>query len=299
MSNAQTSHTKLFSRIGLAVSGLVVIAATSLPVASASAQALLVKFDGKDFQLKRNGQGGQNSNNNNDNNGGSRKLQELTVGKGDRDADSAKKRQVPTFQIGKGDRDEDTAQKNNNNLRIRVGKGDRDEDQKIKTKQIVIAKGDRDKADEPAPVKRQIIVEPKVKQKTIVQAEPVVVKKKVVVAAVPEVKKVVIADAEPQVEPEATPEVQPEAPVEEQAVTEAPAETPAAAFKVGQIVTAGDGNSYVIVKVDASGISAMPLTAFTQYQEPAPTYKPVYKKRKAKKRYSSYRNYGYSSNSCQ
>ena len=104
-------------------------------------------------------------------------------------------------------------------------------------------KGDRDKADEPAPVKRQIIVEPKVKQKTIVQAEPVVVKKKkVVVAAVPEVKKVVIADAEPQVEPEATPEVQPEAPAEEQAVTEAPAETPAAAFKVldDLVLTGGD-----------------------------------------------------------
>ncbi len=88
-----------------------------------------------------------------------------------------------------------------------------------------------------------------------------------------------------------------EAPVEEEAVTEAPAVAPVAAFKVGEIVTAGDGKSYVIIKVDASGISAMPLTAFTQYQEPAPTYKPVAKK-KHKKRYSAYRNYGYSSDSC-
>lgn len=296
MSNAQTSHTNLFSRIGLAVSGLVVIAATSLPVASASAQALLVKFDGKDFQLKR--QGGQNADNNNGN-GGDRKFQQITIGKGERDEAKAKKDPPrPVIEVGKGDRDEDAAKKNNN-LRIRIGKGDRDEDKKPKNQQIVIGKGDRDKAEEPAPVKRQIIVE-KAKPKKIVQAEPVIVKKKkVVVAAVPEVKKVVIADTEePKVEavPEQETEVAPEAPVEEQAVTEAPVETPAAAFKVGQIVTGGDGNSYVIVKIDASGISAMPLTAFTQYEEPAPVYKPVYKKRKAKKRYSSYRTYG--GNSC-
>lgn len=286
MSNAQTSHTKLFSRIGLAVSGLVMIAATSLPVAQASAQALLVKFDGKDFQLKR--QGGQNGNNGNNSNvsTGSRKLQQITIGKGGRDEDASKKKQAPV---------------------IEIGKGDRDDDQKPKTKQIVIGKGDRDKADEP--VKRQIIVEkaktkkiveaePVIvrKKKVVVAAEPVVVKKKVAVAAQPVVEQVALADAE-EPAPQTTPEVAVEAPVEEEAVTEAPAVAPVAAFKVGEIVTAGDGKSYVIIKVDASGISAMPLTAFTQYQEPAPTYKPVAKK-KHKKRYSAYRNYGYSSDSC-
>ncbi len=311
MKNTQTSQSKLISRVGLAVSGLIVIAATALPVATASAQALLVKFEGKDFELKRNGLGGQNGNNNNGS-GGDRKFQQITIGKGEREAEKSNKKQVPVIEIGKGDRDKDEGK--TKSQQIVIGKGNREEGAKKKVEpRILIGKGDRNK-DEGKVVKRQIIVEkakPKkvvqaepvvVKKKKIVQAEPVVVKKKVVVAAVPEVKKVVVADTEPNVEVETeaaieeTPEDVAEAPIEEQAVTEAPVETPAATFKVGQVVTGGDGKSYVIVKVDASGISAMPLTAFTQYEEPAPVYKPVYKKRKAKKRYSSYRTYG--GNSC-
>lgn len=306
MSNAQTSHSKLFSRIGLAFSGLVVIAATSLPVASASAQALLVKFDGKDFDLKRRNSGGENNGNGNGNgNGGDRKFQQITIGKGEREAEKSNKKQVPVIEIGKGDRNEDGAKKKAS-PRILIGKGDRNEDAgKTKTQQIVVGKGDRDK-DEGKVVKRQIIVE-KAKPKKIVQAEPVIIpsvkkKKKVVLADKPAKKILVAATPEPEVEAaaeetqvEVAPEQAIEAPVEEQVVTEeAPAAT-VSAFKVGQVVTGGDGNSYVIVKIDDTGISAMPLTAFTQYEEPKPVYKPVYKKRKAKKRYSSYRTYGGSS----
>ena len=55
--------------------------------------------------------------------------------------------------------------------------------------------------------------------------------------------------------------------------------------EVGQIVTGGDGNSYVIVSVDETGVSAMPLTAFVEYEQPV---KKVYRKKRNKKRYSSY-----------
>jgi hypothetical protein len=305
MNNTQASHIKLVSRVGLAVSGLIVIAATSLPVATASAQSLLVKFDGKDIELKRKGSSGEGSNNSND---GGRKFQQITIGKGDREEGATKKRQVPTIAIGKGDRNEDEGK--TKSQQIVIGKGDREEGSGKKAEpRILIGKGDR-KKDEGKVVKRQIIVEkakpkkvvaaaPAVvkKKKVVVAAAPAVVKKKVVVAAAPAVEKVEVVDAEPVVEE--TPEAATEAPVEEQVVTEeapAPVEAvPAPAFKVGQIVTAGDGNSYVIVKVDATGISAMPLTAFTNYEEPQPVYKPVSKKRKYKKRYSTYRSYGGSS----
>lgn len=291
MKNTQASQSKLLSRVGLAVSGLIVIAATSLPVATASAQALLVKFDGKDLELKHRNSGGEGNNNANS----GRKIQQITIGKGDRDEEVAKpkKNGVPIIQIGKGDRDEEAPKIGTQ--QITIGKGDREEGSGKKvTPKVLIGKGDRDK-NEVKVVKRQIIVE-KAKPKKIVEAEPVVAKKKVVAAAELAVEQVVVADAEaPAVE--VAPEAAPETPAEEQAVTEeAPAEVaaPAPAFKVGQIVTAGDGNSYVIVKVDATGISAMPLSAFTQYEEPAPVYQPVYKKRKHKRRYTTYRSNSYS-----
>lgn len=288
----------LLSRTGLVLSSAVVLCVAATAIQPVSAQELQVKFDGKEFQLKKN----------------SIRTQNPVIGntKGDREEGGSGKKVFPQVAIGKGDT-EDGGSGKKRFPRIAIGKGDRDED-KPKTAQIVIGKGDQAEDNEP-PKKRQVIVEPKPKKKVqqVVFTEPVAKKKvkKVVVAKAEEpAKKLVIADAAPAEEeaPAETPEVDTETPVDE-STTEAPAEgtttdeqaeaeTPAAPeqkFEVGQIVTGADGKSYVIVKIDDTGISAMPLAAFAEYEQPKKVYKKKRKKRYSSYGYSSSRSYGGSS----
>jgi hypothetical protein len=243
MSKPNGNAFAVLSRTGLALTSLIALAATALPVERASAQAVLVKFDGKKLELKkkRSGTGGEIAT------GGTTTIKSVRT---------------------KAPRDEE-------------GSG-------TKIQQIVVGKSDRDDnaaGSSGGGVTRQVIVEPKPKK--IVVTEPKA-KKKIVVAKAEE-PQAVIAEAAPAVEtPVVTTEVQAETPVAE--AVETPAE-PQSKFEVGQIVTTADGISYVIVKIDDSGVSALPLSAFLE--EPAqPVYKPVYKKKKYKKRYSSYRSYG-------
>lgn len=279
----------LLSRTGLAFSGAVVLCVAAAAIEPVSAQELQVKFDGKEFELKKN----------------SIRRQNPVIGttEGDREEEGKGKKVFPQIAIGKGDTEEGGSKKKRF-PKIATGKGDRDED-KPKTAQIVIGKGDQAEDNEP-PKKRQVIVEPKPKKKVVV-TEPVVKKKKVVLAkAEAPAKKVVIADAAPAEEEasEVTPEAETEAPAaeapaeetttEEQAETETPA-APEQTFEVGQIVTAADGNSYVVVKINEGSVSVMPLSAFTQYEQPKKVYKKKRKKRYSTYGYSSSRSYGGSS----
>ncbi len=280
----------LLTRTGLVLSGLVAITVSASAIDAASAQTLKSNFDSKSFELKR----------------------KAVVAKGTGDA--VLKNDVPStlFSVNtKGDQEEGDSGKKVF-PKIAIGKGDREENEvRTGNKQIVIGKGDQAEDNEP-PKKRQVIVEPKPvvkkKVKVAVNTEPVVKKSKKIILAKAEApaKKVVIADAAPdEVEtPAETPEVETEAPAAEAPAEEtttdeqAEAETPAAPqqkFEVGQIVTGADGKSYVIVKIDDNGISAMPLAAFAEYEQPKKVYKKKRKKRYSGYGYSSSRSYGGSS----
>jgi hypothetical protein len=239
MSKPNGKTDALLSRTGLALTSLVALAVTALPVEQASAQSVLVKFDAKKLELQ--------------------KKRDSAVG--------------------------DIAVDGTTTIKSVRTKAPRDEEgSQTTTQQIVVGKSDRDEnatGSGEAGTTRQVIVEPKPKK--IVVTEPTVKKaKKIVVAKAEEPKTEVIADAAPEVE---------QAPVAEEPATEAPA-APQSEFKVGQIVTAGDGLSYVIVKIDETGYSVLPLSAFVE----EPVYKPVYKKKRKKRYsgygYSSYRSYG-------
>ena len=252
----------LFSYTGLALSGAVALVVATAAIEPATAAEIKVKFDGREFQLKRNSIRAQNP--------------VIGTTKGDRDESDGGKKVFPKVAIGKGDRDED----------------------KPKTQQIVIGKGDQAEENE-APRKRQVIVEPKPK-KILVSEDAPKLKKKVVVAAVEEPKVEQVADAAPA---EDAPAVTEEAPVTEAPVdaTEQQAETPAAPepqFKIGQIVTGGDGKNYVIVKIDEFGVSALPLSAFADYEQPHKVYKKKHKKRYASYGYSYSRKRSYGGSSC-
>ncbi|MEZ5925625.1 MAG: hypothetical protein R3D57_14690 [Hyphomicrobiaceae bacterium] len=244
----------LLSRTGLALSGLVILAASTAAIDSASAQSFLGKSDTGAIELR---------------NKIKNKIQVLRDKKG----------QTPIT------------------IKSVRTKAPRDDEGNTKTQQIVVGKSDRNDngggggsgLGSTGGVKRQVIVEPKPKKKIVV-ADPVIApapkKTKVVVNA--PAKKLVVADVAPEedapavVEPEAPAA---ETPADETATTETPA-APEQNFEVGQIVTGGDGKSYVVVKIDETGVSALPLSAFVEDQPIQKTYK---KKRK-KRRYT----YGYS-----
>jgi hypothetical protein len=136
-----------------------------------------------------------------------------------------------------------------------------------------------------------VIVEPKPKKKIVVtEAAPKKAKKIVVASTEAPAEQAIIADAAPVVETPDEEQATTEAPAEEQAVAETPA-APEQKFEIGQIIKAGDGISYVIVSINETGVSVLPLSAFAEYQP----VKKVYKKKRYKKRYSSYRSYGGSS----
>ena len=271
----------LLSRTGLVLSSLVAITVSASAIDAASAAELRVKFDGNEIELRRNSGGSNNS------------------------GDSVVKKKSPPRIISantKGDQEEGSSGKKVF-PRIAIGKGDQ-AGKKPKTQQIVVGKGDQAEENE-APRKRQVIVEPKLKKnKKIVVAEaaPKKLKKNVVVAAIEEPAVEKVADAAPAEEaPAVTEEQAPatEAPAEETTTDEqVEAETPAAPqqkFEVGQIVTGGDGNQYIIVKVNEASVSVMPLSAYAEYEQP----KKVYKKKRHKKRYSSYGYNSYGGSSCQ
>lgn len=309
MSKRNHSTRKMSMLAGLGLSGLVVMAAVAMPVTGASAQSIEVKFDGKNFEFKKK-RGGE---------GLDERRPVIGTTKSDRDGEDKR----PTLVAPKGDRDDTPVAVFN-----RVGKGQRDGEVKRKNQQIVIGKGNRADDDFEAPKKRQVIVEPK-KQKKVIAEQPVIKKKiKTVAAAEPVLKKKVkvalkaepviakkievanvetpdvVADAAPA---EETPEIvtetpAEETPAEEQATTEespaaeeAPAEAPKQTFEVGQIVTAADGNQYIVVKVNEASVSVLPLSAYAAHEEPV---KKVYKKKRHKKRYYSSRSYNYGGSSC-
>ncbi len=308
MSKINTTFS-LLSRTGLVLSSAVALCISVAAIEPASAQELQVKFDGKEIELRRNSGGSNNSGD-----GVVKKKSPPRIISANTKGDREEEPKFKTITVGKGDREEEGTS-NKKFPRIAIGKGDRDED-KPKSQQIVVGKGDQSEDNEP-PKKRQVIVEPKPKKKKVVvtEAAPKKLKKLALLtesAAPKKAKKIVIADAAPADEetPAETPEVETETPAEEAPAAEAPAEettteeqaqaetlaAPEQKFEVGQIVTGGDGKSYVIVKIDDTGISAMPLAAFAEYEQP----KKVYKKKRHKKRYSGYgysnsRSYGGSS----
>ncbi len=300
----------LLSRTGLVLSSAIVLCVSVAAIEAASAQELRIKFDGKEIELKRNSGGSNNSGD-----GVVKKKAPPRIisanTKGDRDEGGNGKKVFPQIAIGKGDTEEGGSNKKRF-PRIAIGKGDRDED-KPKSQQIVIGKGDQAEDNEP-PKKRQVIVEPKPKPKlkkkvVVTEAAPKKLKTLALLtepAAPKKAKKIVVADAAPA--EEGTSEVETETPAEEAPAADAPAEettgqdaqaetpvTPEQKFEVGQIVTGGDGKSYVIVKIDDTGISAMPLSAFAEYEQPKKVYKKKRKKRYSGYGYSSSRSYGGSS----
>lgn len=287
MSKPNGNSFSLITRTGLILASVVVLSTSAMAIEpAAAAEAFAVKLDRKDLLVtKKLFKSGESNNGS-----GATTIKSVRT--------KAPREEEPKFKtvtIGKGDREEEGKTKK---LfpRIAIGKGDRDEEGKsTKTQQIVVGKSDQAEADE-LPVKRQVIVEPKAKKKIVVtEAAPKKVQKVLVASTEAPAKKVVVADeAAAEETPAVEPEAQTEAPVaEEQATTEAQA-APAQKFEVGQIVTAGDGKTYVIVSVDDLGISAMPLSAFVDYQ---PVHK-VYKKKRYKKRYTNYGYGSYGGSSC-